>query len=77
MPDICITRLRSHSDATTQLKTLMKNFEYWRCEQNPEYGTELGYHEFDHLITQYTEEAFQATKVRVNHKLDNSLPEMS
>ena len=41
----------------------MHDYMEWRMVQNPEYGTELGRHEFDHLTTDYTEEAFQATKV--------------
>ena len=59
-----LTILKYFTDPLRDLKDLLHDYNEWRMVQNPEYGSEQGRHEFDHLITEYTEEAFQATKVR-------------
>ena len=75
---LTVMRMFSLINLTDPYQSLMHDYMEWRMVQNPEYGTDLGRHEFDHLITDYTEEAFQATKVstvkvlRKNTQLDSS-----
>ena len=60
---LTVMRMFTLINLTDPYQSLMHDYMEWRMVQNPEYGTELGRHEFDHLTTDYTEEAFQATKV--------------
>lgn len=49
---------------TDQVRNLTDHFWEWRLLESPEYGSRVGIHDNDHLVEEYTEEAFLRQKVR-------------
>ena len=46
------------TDNKEQAEQLYADFMEWRLMDDPEYGTSNGIHTYDHLVSQWTEEAF-------------------
>ena len=53
----------TETNPTERVQDLFERFWKWRLLESPEYGTRYGVHDNDHLVEEYTEEAFLRQKV--------------